>query len=115
MQLFNGLAFVCISWEKLHSDLLQLSALVTLHWVFFGFRPTSALLDSNQDWEQAIAWRKSLVALAVLHEHVMLVTSKDLIDILQSCDAWANILKDNGSSFMIDLNGAPNHDALPTP
>ena len=26
------------------------------HWVFFGFRPTSALLDSNLDWGQALAW-----------------------------------------------------------
>ena len=62
----------------------------------------------------------------VLLEHVMLVTakighnvkSKDLIDIPQSRDAitstWANILKDNRSSFRIDPYGSPNHDALPT-
>ena len=45
--------------------------------------------------------------------------SKDLIDILQSHDsitsAGANILKDNRSSFMIDTDGSPNHDALPIP
>ena len=63
----------------------------------------------------------------VLLEHVMLamakighiVTSKDLIDIPRSRDAitstWANILKDNRSSFMTDPDGSPNHDALPIP
>ena len=56
-------------------------------------------------------------------EHVVLVTAKigsnDLIDIPQSRDAiistWANIPKDNRSSFMIDPEHFPNHDALPTP
>ena len=60
----------------------------------------------------------------VLLEHVMLVTikigntvkSKDLIGIPQSRDVitsnWANILKDNRSSFMTDRNGSTNHDAL---
>ena len=39
---------------------------------------------------------------------------EDLIDIPQSRDAitWDNILKDN--SFMIDPDGSPIHDALPT-
>ena len=56
----------------------------------------------------------------VLLEHVMHnVKSKDLIDILQSRDTitstWNNIMKYNRSSFMIDPDGSPNHDALPTP
>jgi hypothetical protein len=63
----------------------------------------------------------------VLLEHVILVMtkighnvrSKDLVDIPQSRDAitstWANIVKDHRSSFMINPDGSPNHDALPTP
>ena len=42
----------------------------------------------------------------------------DLIDIPQSrvtiTSTCANILKDNRSSFLIDPDGSPNHDALPT-
>ena len=42
--------------------------------------------------------------------------SKDYIYIPQCRDAmtstWANILKDNRSSFMTDPNGSTNHDAL---
>ena len=61
----------------------------------------------------------------VLLEHVMIETakighnmkSKDLIDIPQCHDAitstWANILKYNRSSFMIDPDCSPNHDVLP--
>jgi hypothetical protein len=63
----------------------------------------------------------------VLLEHVILVTakighnvrSKDLIDISLSRDAitsaWANILKDHRSSFMVDADGTPNHDVSTSP
>ena len=69
----------------------------------------------------------SVGANIVLLEHLMLVTakighnvtSKDLIDILQSRDAitstWSNILKDNRSRFMTDPDGTPSNDALPIP
>ena len=68
----------------------------------------------------------SVGAGTVLLERVMLVTakighnvkSKVLIDILQSRGAinstWANISKHKRSCFMIDPDGSPYHDALPT-
>ena len=77
--------------------------------------------------EKVPAGSGSVGAGIVLPELVMVVMArighsmktKDLIDVLQSHDAitstWANILKDIRSSFMIDPNGSPNHDALPTP
>ena len=69
-------------------------------------------------------WRKS--SGIVLMEHVMMVTAKighnvksnDLFDIAQIRDAitstWANFLKDNRSSFIIDPDGSPNQ-VLPSP
>ena len=57
------------------------------------------------------------MVLAVWVRALVMLVTKDVIDIPQSCDAiastWETILKDNRSSFMIDPYGSPNHDALP--
>ena len=74
------------------------------------------------------SWRTSLVAVAVWARTVsfwnMWGQNRAQSDVerldwyTQSRDAitstWANILKENRSSFMIDPDGSPNSDALPT-
>ena len=120
--------------KNLHSDLLQLLTLVILHWVFFGFHPTSALLDSNPDWRQAMAWFWCCAAgespwwlykCGCGHcpagtcdagdgQNWVHCDIEGLDWYTESRDAitstWASILKDNRSSFMTDPDGSPNHD-----
>ena len=61
--------------RQLTSDLVQLSALIAPHWVFFGFRPTSALLDSTGHGMILIlcCWRRKGKEMFYLTTHSTLI------------------------------------------